>query len=148
MVLLFWAHLLSSTAEASAVNFVRCDDSTGQCEYLPPPIESGPVIEKLRKHYCIGGGHPLILDRNEVYTPALVKEMETRASYRAKGEIWFGWQEVWNDNTIFADMPYNFKLWMKTGVFAGMMNDDMAKLLDVHCTNGKPPIEYYVSAVD
>lgn len=149
MVLLFWAHLLSSTAEASAGNFMWCDAATGECEYYPPPTESGPVIEKLRKHYCTGSGHPLLLDRSEVYTPALVKEMKTRAAWHADGWIYIGWQDVWNDNTIFADMPYNYDLWMKTGVFAGEMGNNMAKLLGViSCPSGRKPIRYYVSSVD
>ena len=148
MVLLFWA-LFSSTAHASIVNFMRCNDvNDSNCTYSPPPIEAGPVIEKLRKHYCTGNGHPLILPSEEVYTPALVEEMATRAAYRADNAMWIGAQREWNDNTIFADMPYNYDLWVKLGAFAGIMNNDMARLLDVHCPSGKTPTEFYVAAVD
>ncbi len=148
MVLLFWAHLLSSPAHAAAGNFVRCDEATGECFYSPPPIVEGPVIKKLRKHYCTGKGTPLILGHDEVYTPALQNEMRIRDEYRADGAIWIGWQETWDDNTIFADMPYNYELWMKTGVFAGRMEKHMAKLLNVKCPDGKKPAEFYVAAAD
>jgi hypothetical protein len=146
MVLLFWA-LFTSQASASSINFVRCDKDD-VCAYTPPPIEEGPVIDQLRKHYCTGRSHPLILSRAEVYTPALVEEMRVRAEYRADGAIWVGAQSTWNDDTIFADMPYNYDLWMKTGMFMGIMDKHMAKLLDVSCANGKEPAPFYVTAVD
>lgn len=146
MVLLFWT-LFASQASASSINFVRCD-RYGACAYTPPPIEAGPVIDQLRKHYCTGRGHPLILSREEVYTPALVEEMRIRAEYRADGAIWVGAQTHWNDDTIFADMPYNYDMWMKTGVFMGIMNDHMAKLLDVKCSSGKEPTPFYVASVE
>lgn len=147
MVLLFWA-LFASKANASIVNFIRCDKKGENCSYLPPPIESGPVIEALRSHYCMGKGHPLVLEHDEVFTPALVEEMRLRAEYSADGAIWVGAQSVWNDKTIFADMPYKYDLWVKTGTFIGVMNDHMAKLLDVHCADGKEPVGFYVGAAD
>lgn len=151
MVLLFWA-LFASKAIASTANFVRCDynEDSGKCEYFyaPPPIESGPVIEALRSHYCLGKGHPLVLEHDEVFTPALVEEMRLRAEYNADGAIWVGAQSVWNDKTIFADMPYKYDAWVKSGVFIGMMDEHMAKLLDVHCANGKEPVGFYVGAAD
>lgn len=142
MVLLFWAHLLSSTAHATIFNFwgvVPDADGNLQEVYSPPPVTDGPVINLLRDHYCTGNGSNLVLPAEVVYNDAFLNEMKIDADlWENEGKIWIGGQDRWDDKTIFADIPFDSVLWDNNKTYHGLMNSPMARLLNVSCSSGKP----------
>jgi hypothetical protein len=143
MVLLFWAHLLSSNAHATIVNFVDCS-GPNNCTYEPPPTTAGPVIEKMKDHFCTGSGEPLYLPKEVIYSDAFKREMRIRNRERRRGWIWIGGQSHWGDNTIFADLPFKLSVFREQGIFVGIMNNSMAGLLDVHCDGDAAPVKYNI----
>ena len=142
MILLFWAHLLSSTANATICKFwglVTLEDGKNVTVYEPPPTEHGPVIELLRDHYCTGNGKDLHLPNSVVFNDVFVNEMKIDAYlWETERKIWFGGQARWDDKTIFADIPFDSFLWDNDKVYHGLMNTPMAHLLNVECGDQEP----------
>lgn len=151
MVLLFWAHLLSSPAHATIFNFWGVvPDASGNARvaYEPPPITEGPVIKLLRDHFCTGEGQALVLPKEVVQNPSFVETRALEARlWKEEMTIYTGGQAAWNDQTIFADMPFELSSWEKYGVFRGLMESQMAGLLSANCGD-KEPVPYMVFVKD
>lgn len=140
MVLLFWALSLFGTASAHSMNY----DEDNR-----PTVVEGPVIQRLKEHYCTGRGEKLYLPRATIRTAAFsADQAKVDEAYRAGGWIWVGSLfPTWNDTTIFADIPRDYDLLRKRGKYRGFMRANIATLLNVSCSDGKRPVPYILEEV-
>jgi hypothetical protein len=148
MVLLFWALSLFSSANASSFTYGD-NDGDGVMETLPLVVE-GPVVNLLKSHYCEGKGKVLWLPRDVIRTPAFLADQKVADDmwYDEDKSIWLGsLYNTWNDQTIFADIPRDYRLVRLSDSYRGIMHLEFAQLLRVSCPVGTVPVAYVIEEI-